>query len=83
MHRVMGTIYFSLYLLHRVTHLAWFSSRFFVIHFIGVNTSERKIETERTKKREKRELVFLSTPGGATGTVLHRLDGARIFTELR
>ena len=32
-----------------------------------VNISERKSGTERTKKRKKRELVFSSPSGGATG----------------
>ena len=36
-----------------------------VINFpIGVNLSERKSGTERTKKRKKRELVFSLPPGG-------------------
>ena len=41
--------------------------------YIGVNISERKSGTERTKKRQKRELVFFTTRG-ATGTGVHRLD---------
>ena len=41
---------------------------------IGVNSSERKRGTERTKKRKKRELVFFSPPGGAIGTVVHCPD---------
>ena len=48
---------------------------------IGVNISERKSRTERTKKRKKRELVFF-TARGATGTVVHRLDATRILSEL-
>ena len=47
---------------------------------IGVNISERKSGTERTKKRE---LVFPPPPEGATGTVVHRLDATRILPELR
>ena len=31
--------------------------------FIGVNSSERKRGTERTKKRKKRELVFFHRKG--------------------
>ena len=52
-------------------------------HGIGVNISERKSGTERTKKRKKRELVFFPSPGGATGTSVHRLDATRILPELR
>ena len=52
------------------------------INVIGVNISERKSETERTKMRKKRELVFFTT-GGATGTVVHRLDATQILPELR
>ena len=53
-------------------------------YVIGVNMSERKSGTERTKKRKKRELVFFSPPVGANGTVvcLHRLDVTRILPEL-
>ena len=47
---------------------------------IGVNISEQKSGTERSKKRE---LVFFTPPGGAIGTVVHRLDAKRIFPELR
>ena len=36
------------------------------IHAIGVNLSERKSRTERTKKRKKRELVFFLTTRGRT-----------------
>ena len=43
---------------------------------IGVNISERKSGTGRTIKRKKRELVFFP-PGGATGTVVHRLNATR------
>ena len=50
---------------------------------IGVNISERKSGTERTKKRKKRESVIFSPPGGATDTAVHRLDATRIFPELR
>ena len=50
---------------------------------IGVNISERKSGTEWTKKRKKRELVFCPPPGGATGTVVHRLDTTLILPELR
>ena len=39
--------------------------------------SERKSGTERTKNRKKRELVFFPLLGGATGTVVHRLDSRR------
>ena len=49
----------------------------------GVNISERKSGTERTKKRKKRQFVFFSPPGGATGTVVHRLDATPILPELR
>ena len=42
---------------------------------IGVNISEQKSGTERTKKHKKRELIFFTLPGGATGTVVHRLRG--------
>ena len=53
-------------------------------HYTGVNISERKSGTERTKKREKRESVKKkSPPGGATDTAVHRLDATRIFPELR
>ena len=38
---------------------------------IGVNISERKSETERTKKRKKRELVCFPTARGRNG--VHRL----------
>ena len=38
---------------------------------IGVNISERKSGTERTKKRKKRELVFFSTARGRN--VVHHL----------
>ena len=40
----------------------------YIVHFniIGVNISERKSGTERTKKREKWELVFFLPLGGAT-----------------
>ena len=50
------------------------------IHCIVVNISERKSGTDRTKKRE---FVFFSPPGGATGTVVHRLDATPILPELR
>ena len=40
---------------------------------MGVDLSERKSGTERTKKRKKLELVYLSPPGGATDTMVHRL----------
>ena len=56
------------------------------MYIIGVNISERKSGTERTKKRKKRkkrELVFFPPPGGATGIVIHRLDATRILPELR
>ena len=43
---------------------------------VGVNISERKSGTERTKRRKKQELVF-STARGATGAVLHRVDSRR------
>ena len=48
---------------------------------IGVNISERKSGTERTKKRKKRELVFFTawTAGVATGAVVHRLDATQIL----
>ena len=38
---------------------------------IGVNISERKSGTERTKKRE---LVYFPPPGGAICTIVHRLE---------
>ena len=44
---------------------------------IGVNISERKSGTERTKKRKKRELQFFLLPGDSTGTVVHRLESRR------
>ena len=44
------------------------------IKYIGVNISERKSGTERTKR---------PPPGGATGTEVHRLDATRILTQLR
>ena len=47
---------------------------------IGVNISEQKSRTEPTKKRE---LVLFTPPGGATSTVVHRLDAKRILPELR
>ena len=50
---------------------------------IGVNISEQKNGTDRTKKRKKRELVLFTPPGGATGTIVHHLDGKRILSELR
>ena len=50
---------------------------------IGVNISEQKSGTERTKKRKKRELVLFTPPGGATATLVHRLDAKRILPELR
>ena len=50
------------------------------IRSIGVNISERKSETERTKKRE---LIFFPPPGGATCTSVHRLDGTQILPQLR
>ena len=50
---------------------------------IGVNICKQKSGTERTKKRKKRELVRFTPPGGATGTVVHRLDAKRILPELR
>ena len=50
---------------------------------IGVNISERKSGTERTKKRKKRELVFFPPPSGATGTVVHCLGATRILPWLR
>ena len=40
---------------------------------MGVNISEQKSGTERTKKRKKRELVFVPPPGGVTGTVVYRI----------
>ena len=43
---------------------------------IGANISERKSGTERTKKRE---LVFFTPPGGATRTLVHRLDATWIL----
>ena len=52
--------------------------------YIGVNVSERKSGTERSKKRKKRELVFSPPPpGGATDAPVHRLDATRILPELR
>ena len=42
-----------------------------------------KSGTERTKKRKKRELVRFTPLGGATGTVVRRLDDKRILLELR
>ena len=50
---------------------------------IGVNISERKSGTKRTKKRKKREFVFFSTARGRTGTVVHHLDATPILPELR
>ena len=44
---------------------------------IGVNISERKSGTERTKNRKKRESVFFCN-GGVTGTVEQCLDATRI-----
>ena len=52
-------------------------------HHIGVNISERKSGTERTKKRKKREFVFFPPPGGTAGTVVYRPDVTRILPELR
>ena len=57
--------------------------QFYCRSFIGVNICERKSGTERTKKRKKRELVFFPPSGGATGTLVHRLDSTRILPELR
>ena len=54
----------------------------FIAHFIGVNIREQKSGTERTKKRKKLELVLFTPLGGATGTVVHRLDAKRILPEL-
>ena len=52
------------------------------LYLIGVNISERKGRTERTKKRKKRELgCFPPPPGGATGTLVHRLDATRILPD--
>ena len=53
---------------------------------IGVNISERKSGTERTKKRKKRELVFFPPPGGASFTLsrvytLHRFCPSYDNTE--
>ena len=45
-----------------------FSSQWY---FIGVNISERKSGTERTKKRKKRELICFPTARGRNG--VHRL----------
>ena len=45
--------------------------------------SKQKNATERTKKRKKLELVFFTPIGGATGTVVLRLDAQRILPELR
>ena len=56
------------------------TTQFFVSTVIGVNISERKSGTERTKKRE---LVFFSTSRGRNGTVVHRLDATPILPELR
>ena len=54
------------------------------VYNIGVNISERKSGTERTKKRKKWELVlFVHPPGGASGTVVHSLDATRILPVLR
>ena len=50
---------------------------------IGVNISERKSGTERTKKRKKQEFVFFPPPVGTAGTVVHRLDDTPILPELR
>ena len=50
---------------------------------IGVNIREQKSGTERTKKRKKLELVLFTTLGGATGSVVHRLDAKRKLPELR
>ena len=44
---------------------------FYQVIDIGVNISERKIGTERTKKRKKRELVCFPTARGRNG--VHRL----------
>ena len=45
---------------------------------IGINISERKSGTERTKKRE---FIFFPSQGGATGTIVHRLNATRTKSQ--
>ena len=47
-----------------------------IICHLGINISEQKSGTEQTKKRV---LVLFTPPGGATVTVLHRLDAINGF----
>ena len=65
----VGLIRNSLHGLRREVPISW------KLHVkrrrIGVNNSDRKSGTERTKKRKKWELVlFVHPPGGASGTVV-------------
>ena len=53
--------------------ILWYSN------IIGVNISERKSETDRTKKWS----LYFFTARGTTGTVVHRLDATLILPELR
>ena len=48
------------------------SQKKFLACFIGVNISERKSGTERTKRRKKLELVIFPPPRGATGSTSSR-----------
>ena len=47
-------------------------------HLIGVNISERKSGTERTKKRKKRELVFFLTTRGCNW---YCSKSSRLYTD--
>ena len=54
-----------------------------IIDHIGVNISERKSGTDRTKKRKKQELVIFHHQGSQVVGLLYRLDAKRILPELR
>ena len=59
--------------------IKWFSRK--TIKSIGVNISERKRGTERTKKRKKLELVIFSPPEIATSTVVGLPTSSRRYTD--
>ena len=87
-HRTFSVM-FTLLILNRNNTITWttsinntypvYGSAYYCVT-LGVNISERKSGTERTKKAEK-EGVRFSTTWGATGTVLHRLDSRR-YTDV-
>ena len=60
--RIQGSILISVYLIYIRVSFSWSRIRH-RITCIGVNISERKSGTERTKKRKQRELVIFHRRG--------------------